>query len=109
MVTRGGYEILPDYSNEKKGPFFEAKAQKEYGDGLDEHIENLLSCIREGGTLNAPVEIGAKTGIVSEMGNMAYRVGQRIHWNNSAKLFNEAAANKLMGLSYNKNWQLPGV
>ncbi|WP_163323463.1 Gfo/Idh/MocA family protein [Draconibacterium mangrovi] len=109
VVTRSGYEILPDHSLELKGPFFEAKAQKNYGDGLDEHVQNLLSCIRKGGTLNAPVEVGAKTAIVSEMGNMAYRVGQRIHWNNDTQLFNEAAANDLMKLNYNKNWQLPKV
>ncbi len=109
VVTRSGYEILPDHSNELKGPFFEAKARKEYGDGLDEHVQNLLSCIRKGGTLNAPVEVGAKTAIVSEMGNMAYRVGQRIHWNSASQKFNEAAANDLMTLNYSKNWQLPKV
>ena len=109
VVTRSGYEILPDHSNELKGPFFEAKARKEYGDGLDEHVQNLLSCIRKGGTLNAPVEVGAKTAIVSEMGNMAYRVGQRIHWNSVSQEFNEAAANDLMTLNYSKNWQLPKV
>ena len=109
VVTRSGYEILPDHSNELKGPFFEAKAKKEYGDGLDEHVQNLLSCIRKGGTLNAPVEVGAKTAIVSEMGNMAYRVGQRIHWNSASQKFNEAAANDLMTLNYSKNWQLPKV
>ncbi|WP_319480315.1 Gfo/Idh/MocA family oxidoreductase [uncultured Draconibacterium sp.] len=109
VVTRSGYEILPDHSSELKGPFFEAKARKEYGDGLDEHVQNLLSCIRKGGTLNAPVEVGAKTAIVSEMGNMAYRVGQRIYWNNGAQSFNEAAANDLMKLNYNKDWQLPKV
>ncbi|WP_321373019.1 Gfo/Idh/MocA family oxidoreductase [uncultured Draconibacterium sp.] len=109
VVTRSGYEILPDHSNEIKGPFFEAKAQQAYGDGLDEHVKNLLSCIREGGTLNAPVEVGAKTAIISEMGNMAYRVGQRINWNNDSQSFNETAANDLIKLNYNPNWQLPKV
>lgn len=109
VVTRSGYEILPDHSNELKGPFFEAKAQKSHGDGLDEHVQNLLSCIRKGGTLNASVEVGAKTAIISEMGNMSYRVGQRINWNNNLQSFSEAAANDLIKLNYNENWQLPKV
>ncbi len=109
VVTRGGYELIPDNSNELKGPFFEARKQKNYGDGLDEHVENLLSCIREGGKLNTPVEIGAKTAIVSEMGNIAYRSGQMIHWDDSKKSFTEDIANDLSKLNYNPDWKLPKV
>ncbi|WP_297089591.1 Gfo/Idh/MocA family oxidoreductase [uncultured Draconibacterium sp.] len=109
VLSRSGYEILPDNSSELKGPFFEAKVQKAYGDGLNEHIDNMLSCIRKGGSLNAPVEVGAQTAIVSEMGNMAYRVGQRINWNNATQSFNEQVANDLIRLNYNPNWQLPKV
>lgn len=109
VVSRGGYEVLPDNSRELRGPYFEPIVQKEYGDGLNEHVVNFLDCIRKGGKLNAPVEVGAKTAIVSEMGNMAYRVGQRIHWDNEAKQFKEEAANKLMKLNYNPNWKLPKV
>jgi len=109
VLSRGGYELIPDRSNELKGPFFEGRSQQAYGDGLDEHVANFLSCIREGGQVNASVEVGAKTAIVSEMGNIAYRVGQRIHWDDSVKKFNEDAANELMKLKYNQKWDLPNV
>ncbi|MEN8117325.1 MAG: Gfo/Idh/MocA family oxidoreductase [Bacteroidota bacterium] len=109
VLTRGGYELLPDRSNEKKGPFFEGKTQKNYGDGLDEHVQNFLSCIREGGKLNAPVEVGAKTAIVSEMGNISFRADQRIHWDDSTKSFKEDIANNMAKLDYSKDWQLPKV
>ncbi len=109
VVTRSGYELMPDKSNSLKGPFFEGRTQKEYGDGLNEHVENLLSCIREGGQLNTPVEVGANTCIVSEMGNIAYRVGNRIHWDDSKKVFQEDAANNLMKLNYSEDWPLPKV
>ena len=109
VVSRNGYELIPDYSSKQKGPFFEGRSQENYGDGLDEHVQNFLKCIREGGQVNAPVEVGAKTAIVSEMGNIAYRVGQRIHWDDATKSFKEDAANKLAGLNYNPNWPLPTV
>ena len=109
VVSRNGYELIPDRSNELKGPFFEARSQKEYGDGLDEHVANFLAAIRKGDTLNAPVEVGAKTAIVSEMGNIAYRVGQRIHWDNATQSFREDAANHLAKLNYNPDWPLPRV
>jgi predicted dehydrogenase len=109
VVDRGGWETMPDRNNAEKKPFFEGKKQKEYGDGMDEHVQNFLKCIREGGKLNTPVEIGAKTAIVSEMGNIAYRVGNRIHWDDTTKMFAEEEANRLMKLNYSENWKLPVV
>ena len=109
VVHRGGWELMPDRNNAEKKPFFEAKTQKEYGDGMDEHIQNFLGCIRKGGKLNCPVEIGAKTAIVSEMGNIAYRTGKRIHWDDTIKTFTENEANALIKLNYSENWKLPVV
>ncbi len=109
VVDRGGWELMPDRNDAERKPFFEGKVQKNYGDGLTEHVQNFLECIRNGGDENASVEVGAKTAIVSEMGNIAYRVGERIHWDNSTKRFKEEAANKLAKLSYRDNWKLPKV
>lgn len=109
VVDRGGWETMPDMNNAERKPYFEGKVQRNYGDGLDEHIQNFLECVRDGGEVNAPVEVGAKTAIVSEMGNIAYRVGERIHWDNSTKSFKEDAANKMMKLKYNNEWKLPKV
>ncbi len=109
VVDRSGWETMPDTNSAEKKPYFEGKQQKNYGDGLDEHVKNFLECIRKGGNLNTPVEIGAKTAIVSEMGNIAYRAGQRIHWDDSAKGFKEEVANSMMKLNYNENWKLPKV
>lgn len=109
VVDRSGWETMPGRNNEEKKPYFEGKKQKDYGDGLNEHVQNFLKCIREGGKLNTPVEVGAKVAIVSEMGNIAYRVGQRIHWDDTTKSFKEEEANKLMKLNYSENWKLPVV
>jgi len=109
VVDRNGWETIPDRSNEKKGPYFEGVKQRNYGDGLNEHVENFLKCIREGGTPNASVEVGAKTAIVSEMGNIAWRSGKIIHWNDTDKKFMEEDANKMTRVSYRDQWQLPKV
>jgi predicted dehydrogenase len=109
VVDRGGYELMPDRSNEKKGPFFDPQTQKNYGDGLDEHVQNFLECIRKGGTPNASVEVGAKTAIVSEMGNIAYRADRIIHWDDQQQKFLEDEANQMARLNYNSNWKLPVV
>jgi hypothetical protein len=72
-------------------------------------VRNFLNSIREGEKLNAPVEVGAKTAIISEMGNIAYRLGNRIHWNNSTNRFLEDDANELSNMSYNNGWELPVI
>jgi predicted dehydrogenase len=109
VVDRGGWQTMPDRNDTKREPFFEGVTQRNYGDGLDEHVQNFLDCIRRGGTPNASAEVGAKTGIVSEMGNIAYRVGQVIHWDDNAKKFREEDADKLTRVNYNEKWKLPRV
>ena len=109
IVDRGGYQIMPDWNNAKKEPFIEAKTQSNYGDGLTEHVVNFLDCIRKGGKLNAGVEVGAKTAIVSEMGNIAYRVGRVITWDEAAGRFADEEADRLTRVQYNQKWPLPKV
>ena len=109
VVDRNGWETLPDNNAKERRSFFEGEKHSNYGDGLDEHVQNFLQCIRENGNLNAPVEIGAKTAIVSEMGNIAYRTGKRIHWDSAQNRFEEDEANQLMKLKYNDNWKLPVI
>lgn len=109
VVDRSGYQLMPDRNDAKKEPFFEGYKKDNYGDGLDEHVKNFLDCIRKGGTPNASVEVGAKTAIVSEMGNIAYRVGEVIHWDDAAKKFLEEKADRLTRLNYNEAWKLPVI
>jgi predicted dehydrogenase len=109
VVDRSGYEIKPDWNSAEKAHYFEGETQENYGDGLNEHVQNFLKCIREGGTPNASVEIGAKTAIISEMGNIAYRTGKRINWDEAAAKFTNEEADKLTRLDYNEKWQLPRV
>lgn len=108
VVTRNGWELLPDKDHERKD-YFKGKVQRHYDDGLNEHVVNMLDCIRKGGKLNASVETGAKVAIVSEMGNMAYRANQILHWNNETKSFKEDIGNQLSKVSYNNGWELPKV
>ncbi len=109
VVDRNGWETIPDFNARERKPYFEGKKQSNYGDGLDEHVQNFLNSIRNGEDLNAPVEVGAKTAIVSEMGNIAYRLGNRIHWNSKEDRFIEEEANQLAKLQYNNRWKLPKV
>lgn len=109
LASRKGWRVIPEMKNKDKSNWIEAVPSQSPAGGLDDHVFNFLAAIRTGDKLNAPVEVGSKVAIVSEMGNIAYRVGQKITWDEKAMKFNEEAANKLASLQYREPWKLPKV
>jgi len=41
------------------------------------------------------------------MGNIAFRTGEKVFWNNDRQQFNTEAANKLIKPEYNNGFDLP--
>jgi predicted dehydrogenase len=107
VLTRDDYQVLSEINNTKNEPWMKAYKKEGESNNLQAHVKNFLKCIREGGKPNAPVEVGAKTAIVSEMGNIAYRTGKVIHWDTSKSAFLEEEANRMLKLSYREPWKLP--
>jgi predicted dehydrogenase len=107
IVTRDDWQVISETNNTKNEPWIEGFKKQGESNNLQNHVKNFLKCIREGGKPNAPVEVGAKTAIVSEMGNIAFRTGKVIHWDQTRSQFLEEEANVLMKLSYRDPWKLP--
>ena len=58
--------------------------------------------------LTAPIQVGADVAIVAQMGNIAYKLGRRVYWNEKTGNFgNDTAANALMKGKYHNGWKLP--
>lgn len=106
VVNRNGWQVYPEMQQTSGEPWMKRIEPQESEGGMQEHVKNFLKCIRKGGTPNASVEVGARTAIVSEMGNIAYRTGQVLHWDNDNNRFHEDKANKLAKLEYAGNWKL---
>jgi len=107
IVSRNGWMVNSEVSNKDSKKFItDIPLQPAIG-GLKEHVQNFLKGIRKGEKLNAPVEVGAKTAIISEMGNIAYRAGSMLHWDEANMKFKEEAGDKLTKLSYREPWKLP--
>lgn len=109
VVARKGWRVVSEKNNENNTDWIKPVEMQPPLGGLNEHVYNFLAAIRSGDKLNAPVEVGSKVAIVSEMGNIAYRVGQKITWDQQAMRFNEDEANKLASLQYREPWNLPKV
>ncbi len=106
VVDRGGWEVIPEGKRMEAVPF-----QKSQDNGLDLHTANFIDVVRSRQleALNAPVSAGAHIAIFSQMGNIAYRTGEKIYWNEQKGRFSSDAANKLLAAEYHNGYRIPNV
>jgi len=57
--------------------------------------------------LNCPIEAGATVAVNAHMGNIAYRVGEKINWEKNKNVFDNTKATKLVKPEYHNGWKLP--
>ncbi len=104
VLDRNGWEVFPEKNKIEAVPL-----QENIGSGLDLHVRNFLDCIKNNTPekLNAGIDIGHDVALVAQMGNVAYRTGEKVSWNTEKQQFNSEAANKLITPVYNNGWELP--
>jgi predicted dehydrogenase len=104
VLDRNGWEVVPEKKKIEAVP-----VQKSVGSGLDLHVRNFLDCVKNKTPqkLNAGIDIGRNVALVAQMGNIAYRTGEKVFWNNDKQQFTTATANKLITPVYNNGWVLP--
>jgi predicted dehydrogenase len=104
VMNREGWEVIPE-----KKKIAQVPLQAAAGSGLDAHVTNFLSVVksRQRQHLNADIEVGRNVALVAQMGNIAYRVGQKIHWNDAQQKFAEKEANRYLMPHYHNGWKMP--
>ena len=104
VLDRNGLEVIPEKQKIEAIP-----VQKNVGVGLDLHVRNYLDCLKNNTPqkLNAGIDIGRNVALVAQMGNIAYRSGEKISWNNDKQQFTSSAANKFIVPQYNNGYTLP--
>lgn len=104
ILDRKGWEVVPEKTRMEALP-----VQQNVGIGLDIHTKNFLDCLKNNTPqkLNASINIGRDVALVAQMGNVAYRTGEKVSWDNSKQQFKTSAPNKLIVPEYNNGWTLP--
>ena len=104
VLDRGGWEVVPEKDKIEAVP-----VQKNVGVGLDIHVKNFLDCMKNNTPqkLNAGIEIGKGVALVAQMGNIAYRTGEKVYWDDAKQSFKTETANKLITPVYNNGYRLP--
>jgi predicted dehydrogenase len=110
VVDREQWIVVP----ETDGKHYKTESlplQKVGDNGLNLHVANFIDCVKDRTkTPNCSIETAANTAIVAHMGNIAYRTGRRVFWDNDKKQFsNDAQANALVKPAYRAPWKFPAI
>ena len=75
-------------------------------------MENFVSVVRSGKMedLKCSIEEASHIAILSQMGNIAYRSGDKLYWNKEKGKFTDEAINKkYLAALYHNGYKLPKV
>lgn len=116
VLDRQGWEVIPEEEFQgwgKEGiPKMEAMKFDNGGQsGLDLHTKNFMDAVksRDASKLTAPIKVGYDAALVSHMGNVAFKTGNRIYWDDNAGEFKNEDANQYLMANYQNGWKLPMV
>jgi len=119
ILNRNGYELITEkeslgYSEwgKDKMPPIEAIQTPKGVSYLDLHTANFIDAIKadDASILNTPIESGSVAAINAQMGNIAYKLGQKIYWDADAGNFGtNYDANALIKGQYHNGWKLPNL
>ena len=114
VLDRNGWEVIPEgefqgWGKEKIPKMERLPLQQNKGNGLDLHTANFIEAVksRDASKLNAPIKVGYETALVSHMGNVAYKTGDRLYWDKDKGEFTSEAANLITQATYHNGWELP--
>ncbi|GHA46823.1 dehydrogenase [Salinimicrobium marinum] len=115
VVNRQGWEVIPEGENldgEWVPKLEKVELQEGTGNALDKHTRNFINSIKTGdaSNLNCGIETGSIAAVNAHMGNIAYKTGTKIYWNEQEKSFiGNDEANQLLKADYRNGWKLPKV
>ena len=114
IIDRGGWEVVAEeefqgWGKEGIDRMEPVPLQPNQGSGLDLHTANFISSVksRDRASLNAPIQVGYDAALVCHMGNISFKTGSRINWNDDRGKFSDKNANKLIEAKYYNGWRLP--
>jgi len=104
VLDRNGWEVVPEKQKIEAFPL-----QQNVGIGLDLHVRNFIDCLKNNTPqqLNAGIDVGKHVALVAQMGNIAYRTGEKVYWDDGIRSFNTRSANSLITPDYQNGWKLP--
>lgn len=108
-LDRTGWEVIEESRSANK---INVERKPKVDNGLDKHMENFVSVIRsrKQAELKCPIESASHIAVLSQMGNIAFRSGKKLHWNKSAGKFTDEKMNKkYLAAPYHNGYSIPKI
>jgi predicted dehydrogenase len=109
ILNRNGWEVIEEKQSENKVSKPLVKASD---NGLNNHMVNFFNCLRsrKKEELACSIQAGAHVATVAQMGNIAFRSGEKLTWDDNTKMFsNQAINDKYLMADYHNGYTLPKV
>jgi len=109
ILNRQGWEVIEEKQsgNKVSKPFV-----KSSDNGLNNHMVNFFSVVRsrKKEELNCSIQDAAHVATVAQMGNLAFRSGQKLSWDHAKHQFTDKQINdKYLLAQYHNGYSLPKV
>jgi predicted dehydrogenase len=103
-IDSNGWEVIP----EPKKPDVAAVKKPASRDARPAHVRNFLDCVKSREEPVENLEISHLVTSVAHLGNVSLRAGRQIEWDSTReRVPGDRKANRLVGCSYRKPWELP--
>jgi predicted dehydrogenase len=114
VIDRGGWEVLSERGNDDEGEpidlIRDVQTTESDGEDLVNHMKNFIDCIKTRNRPTADIAIASNTAIVANLGNIAFRTGERLEWDHeSRRILNVAEANNYLKTEYRNPWTFPEI
>lgn len=109
VLDRGGWEVLEEKQSKNK---VLKPLVKSSDNGLEKHWVNFTDAIRNNqpNSLHCPLAAAAHVANVAQMGNIAYRSGQKLSWDKEKSRFTQKEINRqYLVKEYHNGYKLPVV
>jgi hypothetical protein len=76
----------------------------------EKHVRNFIESVKSRSMPACDIEFGHNAALVAHMGNIAFRTGNKITWNEKTGQFSgDAKANALLKPEYRTPWKFPSI
>lgn len=109
QLDRSGWEVIEEARSANK---ILVERKNRVDNGLEKHMQNFVDVIRNRKTeeLKCPIGAAAAIAVLGQMGNIAFRSGQKLYWNkHTGKFTDEAINKKYLAADYQNGYKLPKI
>ena len=109
VANREGWEIIAESEN-GTDKMQHLPLQPPDNAAHEKHVQNFIDCVKSRKSPICEIEYGHNVALVAHMGNIAYRTGNKLFWDDGRSRFHDdKKANELLKPAYRSPWKFPDL